>query len=207
VGRDAAQQQLACSTTSAAARQQPLTSGFEHGCMAVRHVASGCMPAAACLFCGCFISPRTILLPPCLAAQHDHFTAACLSLLPPQHLHHVFHPNPCSAPPDAFISWPIDSHASSGTSAPGDDDDEPDLVSVTRLPPGPEAYSFLAAHSAPDEPEMLSGLCLYTEVFLSKVRCCVNTTEIGIDRAWAKRFIARQTGAVWCAATCAITHS
>jgi hypothetical protein len=44
-------------------------------------------------------------------------------------------------------------------------------VSVTRLPPGPEAYSFLVAHSAPDEPEMLSGLCLYTEVFLSKVRC------------------------------------
>uniref|UniRef100_A0A383WG92 Uncharacterized protein n=1 Tax=Tetradesmus obliquus TaxID=3088 RepID=A0A383WG92_TETOB len=74
-----------------------------------------------------------------------------------------------SAPPDAFISWPVDSHASSGTSAPGDDDDEPDLVSVTRLPPGADAYSFLAAHSAPDEPEMLSGLCLYTEVFLSKV--------------------------------------
>lgn len=92
--------------------------------------------------------------------------AACCSASCPQ----PHAPLSCSAPPDAFISWPVDSHASSGTSAPGDDDDEPDLVSVTRLPPGADAYSFLAAHSAPDEPEMLSGLCLYTEVFLSKVR-------------------------------------
>ncbi|KAF6262514.1 hypothetical protein COO60DRAFT_613137 [Scenedesmus sp. NREL 46B-D3] len=74
-----------------------------------------------------------------------------------------------SAPPDAFISWPVDSRAASRTPARGKDGDEPGLVSTTRLPPGPDAYAFLAAHSGPDEPGMLSGLCLYTEVFLSKV--------------------------------------
>ncbi|KAF8073049.1 hypothetical protein HT031_000710 [Scenedesmus sp. PABB004] len=69
------------------------------------------------------------------------------------------------APPDAAISWPADARAP----GPADSDDEPDLVAATRLPAGPDAAAFLARHSAPGEPEMLSGLCLFTEVFMAKV--------------------------------------
>lgn len=60
-------------------------------------------------------------------------------------------------------------HATAGMAHPTDDDEDPDLVNVTHLPPAADAYDFLVAHSGSDDPELLSGLCLYTEVFLAKV--------------------------------------
>eukprot|EP00878_Enallax_costatus_P019404 GHUV01020473.1.p1 GENE.GHUV01020473.1~~GHUV01020473.1.p1 ORF type:complete len:718 (+),score=275.07 GHUV01020473.1:56-2209(+) len=70
------------------------------------------------------------------------------------------------APADQHISWPTDPHTTAATAHTGGDDE--DLVATTNLPPAVEAYAFLVTHSAPDEPELLSGLCLYAEVFLAK---------------------------------------
>jgi hypothetical protein len=56
--------------------------------------------------------------------------------------------------------------AGSGTS---DADEQATADSVTCLPSGPDTYNFLAAHSPSDDPELLAGLCLYAEVFLTKV--------------------------------------
>lgn len=92
-----------------------------------------------------------------------------------------------SAPADAYISWPVDHHAIAGVANTGDEDEEPDLVAMTHLPPGPDAHAFLVSHS-PDDPELLAGLCLYSEVFLSKVgtkRPAVKQSASRTEQAYA----------------------
>lgn len=69
------------------------------------------------------------------------------------------------APADQHISWPTDPHAAAGRVNADDDS----LVGAPRLPPASEAYDFVVTHSAPDDPELLSGLCMYAEVFLATV--------------------------------------
>ena len=72
---------------------------------------------------------------------------------------------------DGSVPWPMDSASTPSSSMAGDDDDEQlQSLSSQRLPNSNEAFAFIAANSPEEDGDLLPGVCLFTELWLAKVR-------------------------------------
>lgn len=76
---------------------------------------------------------------------------------------------PCSAPLDPDLSWPISYSAAGRGGQPEEWDEEDTLLASMRMPGPQEVFRFVCSHSPEDERDLLPGLCLLTELWLSKV--------------------------------------
>lgn len=94
-----------------------------------------------------------------LWAPSPFISALCIVAVPPH----------CRAPLDDALPWPVGSY---GSEAEGDH--MPGML----LPPAQDAYRFVLGHSADDEDDLLPGLCLFTELWLLKVRFASHVMQV-----------------------------